>query len=423
MNKKQSWSWAMYDWGNSAFATTVMAAVLPIFYQNVAGKGLEGSLATSYWGYSQSIAVIIVALLVPILGAVADFSGSKKKFLGVFAGIGIVASMMLALVGEGDYLLASLLFIVGAVGYSGANVFYDGFLPEIAPRDEIDRLSARGYAVGYIGGGMLLLINLMMIMNPQWFFLSNTVTATQVAFVTVGIWWFIFAIPLFRHVHERKNMSYEKPDSYVKVGIGRVTNTLKDITQYKELLKYLLAFWLFNDGIATIIKMATIYGSEIGIGQTDLIAALVITQFIGIPCTFFFGWLAQKFDVKKSLMLSLWVYVVIVLLGYFMTSARHFYILAVMVGLVQGGAHSLSRSMFGRMIPENKNAEFYGFYGISAKFSAVLGPFVFALVAQVTGTSRLGILSVMFFFLAGILLLRQVNLEKGEREAEEKRTV
>lgn len=411
----------MYDWANSAFALTVIAAVLPIFYHDVAAKGLSDSLATAYWGYSQSIAVIIVVILAPILGAMADYTGSKKKFLGFFAAIGIIASMLLALVNEGDYLLASLLFIMGAVGFSGANVFYDGFLPEITPKGKIDQISARGYAFGYIGGGILLIINLMMIMKYSWFGIPGKTMATQLSFVTVGIWWFLFAIPLFRNVKEGKRSGSDQLQKhYVKISFNRLATTLKDIRQYQELLKFLIAYWLFNDGIGTIIKMATIYGRDIGIGTTDLIAALVITQFVGIPCTFLFGWLTQKIPSKRALMLALWVYVGIVLLGFFMTTALHFYILAMMVGLVQGGAHSLSRSIYGTMIPADKNAEFFGFYGISSKFSTILGPAVFAFTGQLMGSSRFGILSVVIFFLAGIILLHRVNVEKGLLEAQGK---
>lgn len=418
MNMKEIRSWAMYDWANSAFATTIMAAVLPIYYHDVAAKGLSNATSTAYWGYSQSIAVILVAVMVPILGTIADYSGSKKKFLGFFAAIGILASFMLALVGEGDYLLASVLFILGAVGYSSANVFYDSFLPDIAPKSKMDRVSARGFAIGYIGGGTLLLVNLAMIMKFGWFGIANKTAATQISFVTVGIWWFLFSIPLFRNVKERgcgKPAASEK--NYVKISFQRLASTFKEIHQYQELLKFLIAYWLFNDGIGTIIKMATIYGRDIGIGTTDLIAALVITQFVGIPCTFFFGWLTQKMTSKRALILALWVYVLIVLLGFFMTSAIHFYILAILVGLVQGGAQSLSRSIYGKMIPARKNAEFYGFYGISSKFSAILGPFVFGLTGQLTGSSRFGIFSVVLFFIIGIWLLLRVNVEKGEAEA------
>ncbi|WP_408009469.1 MFS transporter [Pseudalkalibacillus sp. A8] len=417
MKKKEVYSWTMYDWANSAFATTIMAAVLPIFYYDVAAKNIDKTTATAYWGYSQSIAVLIVALLAPILGAIADHSNSKMRFLRFFAYMGILASILLGFVGEGDYILASILLIAGTIGFSGGNVFYDGFLPEIASRDEIDRVSARGYAFGYIGGGVLLLINLMMIMNPSWFFIPNTLLATQISFASVGVWWFIFSIPMFRNIKEVKHEQPTIKGSYVKIGFKRVITTFKEIRQFKQLLLFLVAFWLFNDGISTIIKMATIYGRDIGIGSNDLIAALLITQFVGIPFAFLFGYLAKRLQAKRALYIALWAYVLIVLLGYFMETAAHFYALAVMVGFVQGGAQALSRSIFGSMVPDNRHAEFFGFYGISAKFSAIFGPFVFGIVGQLTGSTRLGIVSLMIFFLAGIFILSRVDIEQGKKEA------
>lgn len=420
--KKETRGWLMYDWANSAFALTVMAAVLPIYYHDVAGKGLEGSLATSYWGYSQTIAMILVAIMAPILGAIADYSGVKKQFLRFFAYMGMIATVLLAFVGEGDYVLASILLIIGTLGFSGGNVFYDAFLPEVSDKDSMDKISAQGYAYGYIGGGLLLFVNLMMIMKPSWFFLPNTMIASQVSFVTVGIWWFLFSIPMFRNVKEqRRNRKKAGQENYLKIGAQRLMGTLKEINQYKELLKFLVAFWIYNDGISTIIKMATVYGRDIGIGQTDLIAALLITQFVGIPFAFLFGWLARKITVKPALFLALGVYVLIVILGFFMETALHFYILAIMVGFVQGGAQALSRSAFGSMIPKNRNAEFYGFYGISSKFAAIFGPFLFAAVSQASGNSRWGILSVASFFVIGIIILMFVNFDKGREEAKEKR--
>jgi MFS transporter, UMF1 family len=415
--RKEIWSWTMYDWANSAFVTTILAAVLPIYYINVAGSGLEKGQATQYWGYTQSFAALLIVFLAPILGAIADYSSSKMKFLRFFAYMGMIASVLLAFVGEGDYLLASLIVIVGSIGFSGGNSFYDAFLPDIASNKEIDRISARGYAFGYIGGGILLLINLTMIMKYEWFNLANSTIATQLAFVTVGIWWFVFSIPMFKNVKERKNVVEKMSGSYVSIGFKRVINTFKDIKQYKQVLIFLLAFWLYNDGISTIIKMATIYGAEIGIGTTELISALLITQFVGIPCAFFFGWLAQKIKPKKALYIALWLYVFIVLLGYFMTTATHFYILAICVGLVQGGAQAISRSIFGSMVPKSKRAEFFGFYGISAKFSAVFGPAALAYVGYLTGSNRLGILLLIVFFLVGIFILSKVDIEKGKEEA------
>ncbi|WP_082234736.1 MFS transporter [Halobacillus massiliensis] len=419
MKKKPVMSWVMYDFGNSAFATTIMAAVLPIFYYDVAAKGVNQSLAASYWGYSQSIAVLLVAVLAPLLGAISDYTSSKKKFLMFFAFLGMIASSMLALVGEGDYLLASLLLIIGTIGFSGGNVFYDAFLPEVSDRQSIDKVSSWGFAFGYIGGGILLAINLLMIMKYEWFGLPDTLAGTRLAFISVGIWWLVFSIPLFTNIKESRKQKVIRTKSYPVIGFRRVKQTFKEIRQFKHLLVFLLAFWLFNDGISTIIKMATIYGRDIGIDSSSLIIALLITQFVGIPFTFFFGFLAERISAKKALTLSLYVYLVIVGLGYFMTSALHFYLLAICVGMVQGGAQSLSRSIFGKMVPNDRHAEYFGFYNISAKFSAVFGPFVFALVGQLTGSSRIGILSLIFFFIVGIILLKIVNVEEGERQAVE----
>ncbi|MFD1037639.1 MFS transporter [Virgibacillus byunsanensis] len=416
-NKKTVRSWMMYDFGNSAFATVIMAAVLPVFYYDVAAVGLDDLLAESYWAYSQSIAVLIVAIMAPFLGAISDFSAAKKKFLRFFAFMGIVASILLSFVGEGDYIFASLLLIVGTIGFSSANIFYDAFLPEIADEEDIDKVSASGFAYGYIGGGVLLAINILMIIKFEWFGIPNATVASQLSFALVGIWWFIFSIPLFKNIHEEKKAPTKRDKSYIRIGFSRVTTTFKEIKQYKHLLLFLLAFWMYNDGISTIIKMATIYGRGIGIDQNSLIIALLITQFVGIPCTFFFGWLAKIISAKRALYITLFAYLGIVILGYFMTTALHFYLLAIFVGLVQGGAQSLSRSIFGRMVPDNRHAEFFGFYGISAKFAAIFGPFLFGFIGQITGSSRLGIISLVVFFIGGIILLKFVNIEKGMQDA------
>ncbi len=417
MKKKTAFSWMLYDFGNSAFATTIMAAVLPVFYYDVAAVGVNENLAASFWGYSQSIAVLIVAILAPVLGAISDYSAAKKKFLRFFAYMGMIASVLLAFVGEGDYIFASILLIVGTIGFSGGNVFYDAFLPEIANEDEIDKISTAGFAWGYIGGGLLLAINILMILKHDWFGIPNATVASQLSFASVGVWWFLFSLPLFKNIQEEKKVRAKREQSYIAIGFTRVTSTFKEIKQYKQLLIFLLAFWMYNDGISTIIKMATIYGRDIGIDGNSLIAALLITQFVGIPFTFLFGGIAKKFTAKKALTFTLYFYMGIVVLGYFMTSALHFYLLAVCVGFVQGGAQSLSRSIFGRMVPDNRHAEFFGFYGISSKFAAIFGPFLFALVGQLTGSSRLGIISLIIFFIGGIILLKFVNVEKGMQEA------
>jgi len=411
-------AWSMYDWANSAFATTIMAAVLPVYYSAVAGASLPGNLATVYWGYTTSIALLIAAILSPFLGAMADFSGAKKRYLTAFALVGIVGTSLLFFITTGDWLQASIFFIIGNIGFAGANVFYDSLLPHVARPDEIDQVSTRGYALGYLGGGILLTINLAMIMlSPD----NLTEMMTRLSLLSVAIWWLIFTIPLWRRVPEppRRVLADEEDLSPGQAGFGRLIQTFREITKYRDLFLFLIAFWLYNDGIGTIIKMATIYGAEIGIGQTDLIGALLMVQFVGIPFAFGFGWLAKKIGTKNSIYLSLVVYALIAIMGYFMQTAIHFWLLAFAVATVQGGSQALSRSLFGRMVPKSKSAEFFGFFSVSAKFAGIAGPFIFAVVGQVMGHSRLSILSLVIFFIAGILVFSRVNVKEGIRVAEE----
>ncbi len=419
MNQRAIRGWVMYDWANSAFATTIMAAVMPIFYADVAAKGLDSTTATSYWGYTQSIALIFIVLLSPVLGAIADYSRSKIAFLRFFTYMGVITSILMAFIGETQWLWASFLVILGTFAFSGGNIFYDALLTDLVPEEKRDYISSRGYAYGYIGGGILLAINLAMIQFPSFFFLPNSLIATQLSFLSVGIWWFIFSIPLFRNVREErsKNKPKIKTMDLALTGFRNVGQTLRRVRQYPELLKFLIAFWFFSDGINTIIKMATIYGREINIGQTDLIAALLITQFVGIPFTLLFGKLAEKLGSRQTLIITLLIYLCIVIGGYLMTTALHFYLLAFTVGMVQGGAQALSRSIFSTLVPTKHNAQFFGFYALSGKFAAVFGPFIFATVGQLMGSSRFGIISLAFFFIAGIIMLLTVNLEKGKEEA------
>lgn len=416
--KSQIFGWTMYDWANSAFATTIMAAVLPVYYSSVAGANLTGNLATVYWGYTTSLALLIIALISPILGAIADFQGSKKRYLTTFALIGIFATALLFFVNTGDWLLASLLFIFGNIGFSGANVFNDSILPHITTAEDIDQISTRGYALGYLGGGILLAINIAMIqLAPS----HLTQLMSQLSFVSVAVWWLVFTIPLWRRVKEppRRIHEGEAGINPVKAGFSRLAQTFSEIRKYDDLLKFLVAFWLYNDGIGTIIKMATIYGAEIGIGQTELIGTLLMVQFLGIPFSFGFGWLARRIGTKNSIYISLAVYTGIAIGGYFMSTALHFWILGFAVSIVQGGAQALSRSLFGRMVPKSKSAEFFGFFSVSAKFAGIVGPFVFAVVGQIMGSSRLSIVSLIIFFILGFLLLTRVDEEEGIRVAQE----
>jgi MFS transporter, UMF1 family len=411
-------AWAMYDWANSAFATTIMAAVLPVYYESVAGKYLDGNLATVYWAYTTSISLLIAAILGPILGAVADFRGAKKRFLTIFMIIGVAGTAMLYFVRTGDWLLASLFFVVGEFGFAGSLVFYDSLLPHIAKPEEIDQVSSRGYAMGYLGGGLLLAINLGMIMlAPD----DMVELMTRLSFVTVAVWWFVFTLPLLRTVKEppRHIQAREEGGNPILVSFRRLASTFRAIRRYRELFIFLIAFWLYNDGIGTIIKMATIYGAEIGIGQTTLIGTLLMVQFVGIPFTFAFGWLARRIGTKNSIYLALVVYTIIAIFGYFLKEAWQFWALGFAVATVQGGSQALSRSLFGRLAPKSKSAEFYGFFSVSEKFAGIAGPFLFGLVGQLMGNSRLAIISLVVFFIIGAALLSMVNEKEGIRVADE----
>ena len=420
LHRRELRAWAMYDWANSAFVTTVMAAVLPIYYHRVAAVGLPENLRTAYWGYTQTIALAVVALSSPILGAMADHLGAKKKFLAFFAFTGVLGSAVLYFVQLGDWVLASAAFIVGNIGFAASEMFYESLLPHIAKPNEIDRVSTAGYATGYVGGGLLLAVHLAWISSPETFGLSDSGQASRVAFATVAVWWGLFTIPILRHVREPATTSIAPGSggSPLRVGFQRVLATLREVRQRRQVFLFLLAFWCYNDGINTIIKMATIYGAEIGIGETDLIGALLLVQFVGIPCTFAFGALASHIGAKNGIYLALAVYTAVAVFGYFISTAWHFWVLACGVAVVQGGSQALSRSLFATLIPANKSSQFFGFYNITGKFGNLIGPLVFALVSQWTGGSRMSILALVFFFVTGMALLSRVDVEQGREAAQ-----
>jgi len=417
-HRKMIISWCFYDWANSAFAATIMAAVLPFFYSSIAGANLSKTIASSYWGYTNTIAMLIVAFSAPILGALADHSGMKKKLLAGFAFMGITSTALLVFVGKGDWFLASLLYIVGMVGFSGGNNFYDSLLPHIAGEGEIDLISSYGYALGYLGGGLLLGLNLVMIMKPGFFGIPDAEWGARYSFLTVGVWWALFSLPLLKNVPEPPIALIAGESSHpFKASIQRLSMTFHNLRKYHEAFKFLVAFWLFNDGVGTIISMAVIFGAEIHIAQGHLIGSILAVQFIGIPFTILFGRLAGWMGTKRSIFLGLAVYTGISIGGYFIQTALHFWILAVLVGFVQGGTQALSRSLFGTMIPRSRSAEFYSFYDVSSKFAGILGPSVFGVVGQMTGSSRLSVVALVIFFIGGGLILLTVNEKQGKAEA------
>jgi len=411
-------SWCLYDWANSAFASTIMAAVLPVFYSSVAGANLSKTTASSYWGYTNTLAMLVVAFSAPILGALADHRGIKKRFLALFAGMGIVSTSMLVFVGKGDWFLASLLYIIGMVGFSGGNNFYDSLLPHVAGEKDIDRISSLGYALGYLGGGILLAFNVAMILKPHWFGIADAEWGTRYSFLTVGVWWAAFSIPLLKNVPEPAIVPIPGESSNpLRASLQRLSLTFHNIRQYREAFKFLIAFWLFNDGIGTIISMAVIFGAEINIPQAHLIGSILAVQFIGIPFSILFGRLAGWMGTKRSIFLGLAVYTGISIGGYFIQTALHFWILAVLVGFVQGGTQALSRSLFGTMIPKSRSAEFFSFYDVSSKFAGIIGPFVFGIVGQMTGSSRLSVVALVIFFIGGGMILFTVNEKEGRARA------
>ena len=421
-------AWAMYDWALSAMQTVIMTAVFPIYFVSVAGAGMPGAQATQQLARANTIALVIVAFLSPLLGAVADFSAAKKRFLAAFTILGVMATGAMWFIGHGDIALASNLLILALIGGSGCLVFYESLLPHIAAPDEMDRVSTAGYAIGYIGGGVLLVFNLLWIQKPEWFGLPSgpglsreqATLPARLAFLSVALWWALFALPLFRRVREPQRVI--EPDetpraNAIAIAFQRVWETLRELRGYRQAFLMLVAFLLYNDGVQTIIKMATAYGTEIGLPRGALIAAVVLVQFVGVPFTFLFGSVAGRIGAKPAIFAGLLVYTGISILGFFMRTATHFYVLALLVGMVQGGTQALSRSLFASMIPPHKSGEFFGFYSIFEKFAGIFGPLLFYLTIELTGSSRNAILSVILFFAVGALLLWKVDVEEGRRQA------
>jgi UMF1 family MFS transporter len=410
----------MYDWANSPFATTLMSALFPPFYRAlVIDAGLPPRDATAFWGYTASAALLISACISPVLGAVSDYTGGKKRYVGVFATLGILATACFVFIGEGSWTVASVLYILAAVGFAGSIVFYESLLPHIATKTTIDAVSSRGYAVGYLGGGTLLAINVLWVARPEWFGMPDVGFALRASFLSVAVWWAVFSVPFFRLVPEPRVSSRRGPSRVPMLeGFSRLARTFREIRKYRQLFVFLVAFWVYSDGIGTIIRMATAYGDEIGISLTDMTLALVITQFVAVPFTFAFGRYAGRFSARRAILVTLVIYSAVSLSAYFMQTALHFYVLAFVVGTVQGGAGALSRSLYGAMVPRSRSAEFFGFFSLSAKFAGIFGPMIFGLISQLTGQSRFSIISVVVFFVVGALVLLRVDVDEGIRVAQ-----
>jgi UMF1 family MFS transporter len=419
----------MYDWANSAMVLVIMTAVFPIYYGSVAGQGVGSAAGEVWYPLSKSLATAIVAVLSPVLGSMADFTATRKRFLATCVAVGAASVAAMFLIGPGEIVLASILFVIASGAVSLSYVFYESLLPHIASADEVDRVSTAGYAVGYLGSGLLLIVILFWIQNPEWFGFpvgegpgpAENPLPWRAAFLAVAIWWALFSVPLFRTVGEppRALESDERVDqSPLRAAMARLGETFHELRRFRQTFLLLVAFLLYNDGISTIISMAAIYASEtLGIAHFHLILAILIVQFVGVPFAFLFGMLAGRIGAKRAILAGLAAYCAITVFGYFMTSAAHFYVLACAVGIVQGGTQALSRSLFARMVPRHKASEFFGFFSVFSKFAGIFGPVVWMAFVQLSGEPSGGILSVIIFFLTGGTLLLFVNVPEGERVA------
>ena len=413
-------AWAMYDVANSAFSTTVITAIFPVYFTSVAAAGLPPGEATRLIARTTTIALATSAVLAPFLGALADYAPIKKRLLGLFMAIGCIAAGCLALVGRGDWFLAAICFGIGNVGFTASLTFYDSLLPHIARDDDIDRVSTGGYALGYLGGGVLLALNVAWILSPATFGLRDASQASRLSFASVALWWFLFSIPLFRRVPEpttRAGRGAQSLAALTAASLAGLVHTIRELSRYRNALLLLVAFVIYADGIGTIQRLATSYGAELGIEQGALITAILLVQFAGVPFAFLFGMLAGRIGAKASVFVGLGVYVILTIAAYYMKTERDFYILAFMVATVQGGTQALSRSLFASMIPKARSSEFFGFFSIFEKFGAILGPAVFEMASRTTGSSRNAILSVVVFFVAGAAVLALVDVREGQSAA------
>ena len=398
-------AWALYDWANSAFATTVMAGFFPVFFKEYWNAGVAATESTFRLGLTNGIGAALIALMAPVLGAIADRSSSRVRLLLLVTALGCAATAGLALVAQGQWLAASLLYLLASFGFWGGIVFNDSLLLHVAEPDEYDLVSGFGYALGYLGGGLLFAINVFMTLKPQLFGLADAGAAVRASFVMVGAWWLVFALPCVLFVKERRTSAALGPAEAVRRGFSELRATLAAVRQYKPVLWFLAAYFLYIDGVNTIMKMAVDYGLSLGFGPADLMKALLLTQFVAFPAALAFGWLGRRIGARRGIFIALLVYAAVTCYAYFIEQARDFYLLAVAIGLVQGGIQSLSRSYYGRLIPAGKSSEFFGFYNMMGKFAAVLGPLLMAVTARMSGDSRLAILSILVLFVAGGTLL------------------
>jgi len=415
----------MYDWANSAFATSVMAGFFPVFFKKYWCEGLDITQSTALLGFSNSIAGILIGILAPLLGIVSDIKARKKGFLGVFALLGILMTGLMYVIPSGEWMVAAFIYILASIGFAGGNIFYDSLIVGITSTKRLDVVSGLGYAMGYAGGGLLFAINVWMVLSPETFGISNQEMAIRLSFLSVSLWWALFSIPLFLFV--RGSGTGQSAHNTLRDGLTELIATVRQVKALRSVFIFLIAYWLYIDGVDTIVRMALDYGLSIGLKVNDLIIALLITQFIGFPSALGFGYLGNRLGTKTGILIAIGVYLIVSVWGAFINTKEEFYGLAIVVGMVQGGIQALSRSFYARIIPEKRSAEFFGFYNLMGKFAAVIGPGLIGTVAILLRTaglesgisSRISIASISLLFIAGGVMLSLVNEQRARAQASE----
>ena len=438
-SRKAVWGWALYDWANSAFATSVMAGFFPIFFKQYWSAGVEAGVSTARLGFGNSLASLLIAVMAPVMGAIADRGSARKKFLITFAYLGVLMTALLYSVGQGQWLLAIAVYVAAVIGFSGSIVFYDSLLPGVASEKNIDFVSSLGYSLGYLGGGLLFLVNVLVTLSPKTFGLPDAATAIRLSFISVALWWGLFSLFTVLWVRDPVDGvgQADKKKDAVAAGLRQLADTFKEIKHLRTVFLFLMAYWFYIDGVDTIIRMAVDYGLSLGFDSNDLIAALLVVQFVGFPAALAFGKLGQKWGVRRSIFLAIGLYILITLWGTMISNKNEFYALAVMIALVQGGIQALSRSYYSRLIPANKAAQYYGFYNMLGKFAAIIGPALMGVVVLLVRhlllppsptaeqvrdighlATRWSLGSIVVLFVIGAVLLYFVDEKKGRQEAQ-----
>ncbi|MBS5951340.1 MAG: MFS transporter [Clostridium sp.] len=408
---KQELSWALYDWANSAYSMTITSSILPMYFKSVAeAGGMSSSNSTALWGYTISLSTLVISMLAPILGTIADYKGNKKKFFKTFFSVGVLATTLLAFVPANNPILLLICYGFALVGFSGTNIFYDAFLVDVTTKERMDKVSSSGFALGYIGSTIPFIISIAVVLLSQMKILPISLPiACKITFLITAVWWLVFTIPILKNVNQVYYIEPEKEP--IKKSFERLLKTLKAIKSHKNIFIFLIAYFFYIDGVDTIIGMASSYGTDLGISMVSLLIILLLTQFVAFPFTILYGRLAEKVGAKKLLYVGIITYIIICIYGYFITTALGFWILAMAVGSAQGGIQAISRSFFGKMVPKESANEFFGFYNIFGKFAAIIGPFLVAIITQATGQTRNGILSLIVLFVIGFFALGKVKEE------------